>query len=60
MGRWDLEWGDIGETRGGPVEVSYRTQDVDGELVGFSNGNDLLSSRSPDGEMLVGVDSGFP
>ena len=60
MGGWDAEGGDTWEARGAPTEVSYWAQDVDGELVGFSNGDDLLSSRSPDGEVLVGVDSGFP
>ena len=28
--------------------------------MGFSNGDDLLSSRSPDGKVLVGVYGGFP
>ena len=46
--------------RGVPVKVSDGVQDVDGELVGFSNGDDLLSLRSSDGEVLVGMDSGFP
>ena len=60
VGGWDAEGCYTRETRGASVEVSYWAQDIDGELVGFSNGNDLLSSRSPDGEVLVGVDSGIP
>ena len=60
MRGWDTEGGDTREMRGAPAEVSYGAQDVDGELVGFSNRNDLLSLRSPDSEVLVGVDSGFP
>ena len=60
MRGWDMEGGDTRETRGAPAEVSYGAQDVNGELVGFSNGDDLLSSRSPDSEVLVGVDCGFP
>ena len=60
MGGQDTEGGDTWETRGAPIEVSNRAQDIDGELVGFSNGDDLLSSRSPDGKVLMGVDCGFP
>jgi hypothetical protein len=60
MGGWDSEGGDTREARGAPIEVSYGAKDVDGELVGFSNRDDLLSSRSPDGKVLVGVDCGFP
>ena len=60
MGGWDAEGSDTRETRGVPAKVSYGAQDVDGELVSFSNGNDLLSSRSPNSEVLMGVDCGFP
>ena len=55
-----MEGGDTREARGAPVKVSNGAQDVDGELVSLSNGDDLLSSRSPGGEVLMGVDCGFP